>query len=221
MVGPELLPRLRAAGPRLPLGRMAFGALTVLLFLNVSAHGRECTDLSVDLRKLAHDVPYPDGTFPALAAPSTIEELQDEVPVTVLADAIRDTARDAGQDEVGVLLTDDMALLATQPFHGYLQWWGLYSNPLGDYPARRDALEELAAAPGDEFADRLRADPDAPTVFALQVDGDEATFGSEDWDPGGDRGGPWSVSFPTEQFDDANFATVRIGDRLVAALREG
>ncbi len=220
-VGPALLARVRDVGPRVPLGRLAFGALTVLLFLNVSAHGREWMSLDADLRKLAHDVPYPDGTFPALVSPQTVEDLEDEVPVTDLATAIRDTAREAGQEEVGVVLTDNMALLATQPFHGYLQWWGLYSNPLGDYPGRRDFLEGLAGAPAEELVDRLRADPDAPTVFALQVDDGEATFGSEDWDPGGDDGGPWSVTFPTEVFDDEDFVTVRVDDWLVASLREG
>jgi galactan 5-O-arabinofuranosyltransferase len=221
VVAPVVLARLRDIRPGLPLRRIAAAVLSVLLFINLGAHAREWVNMSVDLRKLAHDVPYPDGTFPTLSSPSTREQLADQVPVTELADAIRSTARSAGQDETGVVLTDNIAMLAVEPLHSYLQWWSLYSNPLGEYEKRRDYLEALAKRPAADIVRRLRDDPDAPTVFALRVDDDgTATFGSAGWDPlGGPRGGGWSVELPESLFDGDDFVTTRVGDWLVAALK--
>jgi len=218
-VGPALLARAREAAPGLPLRRLAFAVLTVLLFLNLSAHGREWMNRDVDLGKLAHDVPYPDGSFPTLATEESREELADEVPVDDLADAIRETSGAAGRDETGVVLTDHIKLLATQPFSGYQQWWGLYANPLGEYAERRAFLESLEGLPDDEVVERLRTDGQAPTSFALEVEDDEVTFHSTDWDPGGTRGGAWTVSFPVELFEGPAFESTRVGDWLVAALR--
>ena len=101
------------------------------------------------------------------------------------------------------------------------QWWGVYANPLGEYPERRAFLESLEGLPGDQVAERLRADGQAPTSFALEVDDGEVTFRSTDWDPGGTRGGAWRVTFPVEVFEGADFETTRVGDWLVAALRTG
>jgi galactan 5-O-arabinofuranosyltransferase len=219
--GPLLLARFRSAAPGLPVRRLAFGVLTVLLFLNVSGHAREWMNMDGDLRKLAQDVSYPDGTFPALAAPSTREALGAEVPVTVLADTIRETAREAGQDQTGVLLTDNMALMATEPFYGYQQWWGLYAHPLGEYGDRRAFLEDLAEQPAEDIVDRLRSNPDAPTVFALQrtADGD-LRYGSSQWSPGDAGHGNWSVDLPEELFESDAFVTTTEGDWVVAALRD-
>ena len=152
-VAPDLRARALAARPGLPLRRLAFAVLTVLLFLNFSAHAREWMNRDVDLSRLAFNHPYPDGTLPALASTEGREEAEDEepgeVPVTELAEAIRASARAAGQEETGVVLTDRIPLLATQPFTGYQQWWGLYANPLGEYAERRAFLESLEGLPAD------------------------------------------------------------------------
>ncbi|MDT0275130.1 arabinofuranosyltransferase [Blastococcus goldschmidtiae] len=224
-VGPDLRTRAVGAWPRVPLRRLAFAALTVLLFLNLSAHAREWMNREVDLSRLAHNHPYPDGSLPALASTEGREvaddEEGDEVPVARLADAIRDSARAAGQEETGVVLTDRISLLATQPFDAYQQWWGLYANPLGEYAERRSFLESLEGLPADDVVERLRADEQAPSVFALEVEDGEVTFDSTDRDAGGDRGSAWSVSFPVELFQGPEFETTRVGDWLVAALRKG
>ncbi len=225
VVGPDLAARAAGAWPRVPLRRLAFAALTVLLFLNLSAHAREWMNRDVDLSRLAHNHPYPDGSLPALASTEGREVAEDEeggeVPVSELSEAIRDSARAAGQAETGVVLTDRISLLATQPFYAYQQWWGLYANPLGEYAERRAFLESLEGLPADAVVERLRADDRAPTVFALEVDDGEVTFDSTDRDAGGDRGSAWSVSFPVELFEGPDFETTRAGDWLVAALREG
>jgi galactan 5-O-arabinofuranosyltransferase len=224
-IAPDLRARVGTALPRLPLRRVAFAALTVLLFLNLSAHAREWMNRDVDLSRLAHNHPYPDGRLPALASTEGREEAEDEeggdVPVAELAEAIRGTARAAGQEETGVVLTDRISLLATQPFHAYQQWWGLYANPLGEYAERRAFLESLEGLPADQLTERLRADDRAPTVLALEVEDGEVTFDSTDRDAGGDRGSAWSVSFPVELFDGPEFESTRVGDWLVAALRKG
>lgn len=225
VVAPDLRARVLAARPGLPLRRLAFAVLTVLLFLNLSAHAREWMNRDVDLSRLAFNHPYPDGTLPALASTEGREEAEDEepgeVPVTELADAIRSSARAAGQEETGVVLTDRIPLLATQPFTGYQQWWGLYANPLGEYPERRAFLESLEGLPTDAFVERLRAEEQGPTVFALEVEDGEVTFDSTDRDAGGDRGDAWSVSFPVELLEGPEFESTRVGDWLVAALRKG
>jgi galactan 5-O-arabinofuranosyltransferase len=224
-VGPDLRARVLAARPGLPMRRLAFALLTVLLFLNLSAHAREWMNRDVDLSRLAFNHPYPDGTLPALASTEGREEAEDEepgeVPVTELADAIRSSARAAGQAGTGVVLTDRIPLLATQPFSGYQQWWGLYANPLGEYAERRAFLESLEGLPADQLVERLRADEQAPTVFALEVEDGEVTFDSTDRDAGGDRGDAWSVSFPVELLEGPEFESTRVGDWLVAALRTG
>jgi galactan 5-O-arabinofuranosyltransferase len=220
-VAPHLLARLRSSAPGLPLRRLGLAVLTVLLFLNVSAHGREWMNMDGDLRKLAQDVSYPDGTFPALVSESTREALSDDVPVTVLAGTIRATAREAGQEETGVVLTDNIALMVTEPFYGYQQWWGLYAHPLGKYSERRDFLEDLEDRPVDEIVDRLRSNPDAPTVLALQRNDDgDLSYGSFEWNPGDPRHGAWSVSLPEELVESEEFVTTTEGDWVVAALRE-
>lgn len=225
VVGPDLRTRALAAWPRVPLRRLAFAALTVLLFLSLSAHAREWMNRDVDLSRLAHNHPYPDGSLPALASTEGREEAEDEeggdVPVAELAGAIRDAARAAGQEETGVVLTDRISLLATQPFYAYQQWWGLYANPLGEYAERRAFLESLEGLPADDVVARLRADEQAPSVVALEVEDGEVTFDSTDRDAGGDRGSAWSVSFPVELFEGPEFETTRVGDWLVAALRKG
>lgn len=224
-VAPDLRARVVAARPGLPLRRLAFALLTVLLFLNLSAHAREWMNRDVDLSRLAFNHPYPDGTLPALASTEGREEAEDEepgeVPVTELADAIRASALAAGQERTGAVLTDRIPLLATQPFHGYQQWWGLYANPLGEYAERRAFLESLEDLPADRFVERLRADPQAPTVFALEVEDGEVTFDSTDRDAGGERGSAWSVSFPADLLEGPEFKSTRVGDWLVAALRKG
>ncbi|SDF42640.1 galactan 5-O-arabinofuranosyltransferase [Blastococcus aurantiacus] len=223
-VAPDLRTRVLAGRPGLPLRRLAFAVLTVLLFLNFSAHAREWMNRDVDLSRLAHNHPYPDGTLPALASTEGREEAADEepgeAPVTEVSEAIRSTARAAGQEETGVVLTDRIPLLATQPFHAYQQWWGLYANPLGEYAERRTFLESLEGLPADRFVERLRAEEQGPRVFALEVEDGEVTFDSTDRDAGGDRGDAWSVSFPVELLEGPGFESTRVGDWLVAALRK-
>ena len=220
-VGPSLWARLRPSLPALPLRRLGLAVLTVLLFLNVSAHGREWMDMDANLRKLAQDVPYPDGTFPALALDATREALRNDVPVTELAETIRATSREAGQEETGVLLTDNIALMATEPFYGYQQWWGLYAHPLGEYGERRDFLDDLQERPVDEIVERLRSNPDGPRVIALQRNDDgDLQFDSQEWNPGTPRHGMWAATLPEDLVESDAFVTTTEGDWVVAALRE-
>jgi galactan 5-O-arabinofuranosyltransferase len=177
-------------------------------------------DMNTDLRKLAQDVPYPDGRFPVLSNPDTRASLGDDPTVDELAAAIRGTARQAGQPTPGPLLTDDMGLLATTPFHAYQQWWSLYASPLGEYTARRGFLEGLQDRTPEEIVRELRANPAAPTVFLLKEDkAGHPTFSSADWDPLAGSSTFWKVTLPPELFEGDEFVTTRVGDWTVAALR--
>jgi galactan 5-O-arabinofuranosyltransferase len=221
-LAPRLVPLTERVAPAPLLRRVGAAGLAVFLFLSLSGHAREWMDMHADLRKLAHDVAYPSGSFPPLASDSSRSGAAGEPTVVELARAADQAARAAGQRETGVVLTDDIQLLATTPLFGYLQWWELYSNPLGEYRERRADVEHLAGLsdrdPG-QLAPALRADPAAPTVFVLRVAGDEVTYSSAGWDPGAPRSTSWSVRFPLSAFSAEDFVTERMGDRLVAALR--
>jgi galactan 5-O-arabinofuranosyltransferase len=198
--------------------------LTVLLFVGLGGHAREWTlrDTEAELRRLAMDTPYPDGSFPRLASPESRAAAADATPTQELEDVIRRTAAEAGQDGTGQVLTDNVPLLATTALHGYQQWWALYANPLGEYTDRRAFLEGLADLPATEVVQRLRAEPDAPTVFALQrVTDDPASveFVSTDWDPSLGGSVSWALRLPAAVFADPAFATTTVGTWVVAALR--
>ncbi|SEO70824.1 arabinofuranosyltransferase [Trujillonella endophytica] len=222
---PRLRPRLAAAGAvlRRPQ-RVAVAVLAVLLVVGLGGHAREWTlrETEAELRRLAQDTPYPDGSFPRTASAETREKYGDFTPTADLDAAIREAAAAAGQGEPGPVLTDNVALLATTPLHGYQQWWGLYANPLGEYPVRRAFLEGLEDLPAADLVQRLREDPDAPAVLALQRDPDEpdtVVFRSMDWDPSQGGSLHWSVRLPVALFDDPAFETATVGTWVVAALR--
>jgi galactan 5-O-arabinofuranosyltransferase len=203
----------------LPADRLTAGALTVLLFVGLSGHAREWVSLESDLRDLALGVPYPDGTRSPLASAAMRRQFSGDPSIDQLAGAAARVARAAGQDRTGVVLTDDMALMAVTPFHGYQQWWELYANPLGQYDERRAFLERLERTPVADVARMLRADPAAPTVFVLNQDGDTCTYVSTAWDPDDATSSPWTVRIPVAVFDSPDFVSTHIGGRTVAALR--
>lgn len=208
-------------GPRLTSGSVLMALLTVAVFIGVNGHAREWVNGDADLVKLAHDVAQPDGEISPLSSPETRAAIAGRPSLDQLAEAAEGVAARAGQPETGVVLTDDEALLATSPFFGYIQWWELYSSPLGEYPERRAFLEQLASEPADQLASALRAEPDAPTVFVLEVDGTDVTFGSAAWDGSSGSSSPWTVRLPVSAFSTDDFVTTRVDGRLIAALREG
>lgn len=225
-----LLPRLRTAALPTTVGilrrprRLFTAALTVLLFLGLGGHAREWTsrDTVAELRRLAMDTPYPDGSFPRLASAEGREAAAERPVIDDLEAAIRETSADAGQEEPGPVLTDFAPLLTVTPLHGYQQWWALYANPVAEYPRRRAFLEELAGLPPEQIVARLRAEPTAPTVFALARvpdDPSSVAFESLDWDPS--RGGSlrWSVRLPVAVLEGPDFVSTTVGTYVVAALR--
>ena len=143
-------------------------------------------------------------------------------PVQDLEAAIRETSEAAGQEQPGEVLTDNLDLLATTPLHPYQQWWALYANPLGEYDRRREFLEGLEGLSPDEFVSRLRTEPGAPTVFALQTvadDPDSVEYASTDWDVAAGGSTRWTVRLPRELLEGPDFVSATVGDHLVAALR--
>jgi galactan 5-O-arabinofuranosyltransferase len=221
-----LAPRLEARLPALagpaPLRRLAAAGLGVLFLISLGGHTHEWLIREADLRRLAHEVPYPDGTFPVLADDEAREDAAGRPSAEELETAIRETAEAAGQEPDGVVLTDDILLQATSPLHSYQQWWELYANPLGEYPERRAFLEGLAGLPADELVQRLRQNPEGPTVFVLQPDPDDGSrlrFTSADWAPTSGTSDRWEVQLPREVLQGEQFASTELGPVVVAALR--
>jgi galactan 5-O-arabinofuranosyltransferase len=208
-------------GPLVTSGSVFMALMTVALFIGVNGHAREWVNGDADLVKLAHDVAQPDGRISPLSSPETRAAIAGRPSLDQLAETAQRVAARAGQSGTGVVLTDDEALLATSPFFGYIQWWELYSSPLGEYPERRAFLEQLATEPADQLASALRAEPDAPTVFVLEVDGTDVTFGSAAWDGASGSSSPWTVRLPVSAFSADDFVTTQVDGRLIAALREG
>jgi galactan 5-O-arabinofuranosyltransferase len=219
VLGPHLRHRLDW-GPLRPQ-RVAAAGLTVVLFIALNGHAREWMNEDVDLLRLAVDTPYPDGTFSARAGADVRAQSEGLPSDDDLATAIRATARAAGQERTGVLLCDSIALLTTEPFDAYQQWWALYANPLGEYGQRRAFLERLASLPPGEFVPLLRSDADAPTVFALQGDADSLVFTSVDWNPSAGGSSKWTVRLPRSVFEGPDFVLTDVGPWTVAALRAG
>ena len=203
----------------LPVRRLTAGALTVALFFGLSGQAQEWVSLESDLRALALGVPYPDGTRSPLASAEMRRQFTGDPSIDQLAAAAVQVAREAGQERTGVVLTDDMGLQAVTPLHSYQQWWELYANPLGQYDERRAFLERLQRLPVADVPSALRADPAAPTVFVLRLDGDAYSYASSAWDPDAAESHAWTVRLPAELFDSPEFVSTQVGDRTVAALR--
>ena len=226
-----LYPRLRAEwaqrrGAAWPLAprRVVAAVLTVLFFLGLAGHAREWTLRETDLRRIALDTAYPDGTYPETTPQVVIDAEAGFAPVDDLVAAIRETSEAAGQEEPGQVLADNLGLLATTALHPYQQWWALYANPLGEYGERRAFLEGLAGLSSEEFADRLRSEPGAPTVFALRTaadDPDSVQYGSTDYDVDGGGSIEWSLRLPKEVLQGPDFVSTTVGDFVVASLRTG
>ncbi|WP_138760861.1 arabinofuranosyltransferase [Modestobacter altitudinis] len=215
----EFLPRAARWTRGRDWRRPAAAALAVGLFVGTSAHAQEWLSLDSDLRDLARGVAYPDGSHPVVASRAMRMQYTGDPSADELHAAAVRTARAAGQRETGPVLTDDIPLMATSPLHGYLQWWELYSNPVGDYPARQAFLEDLEGRSPAEVVAALRADPTAPTVFVLALDGDAYRFSSSSWDPDTATSTAWTVRLPADLFASSDFVSTQVGDRTVAALR--
>ncbi|MGY1772975.1 arabinofuranosyltransferase [Blastococcus sp. SYSU D00813] len=219
-----LYPRLRArpAPAWLRPRRLLAAVLTVLLFVGLTGHAREWTLRETDLRRIALDTAYPDGTYPETTPQVVIDDEAGFAPVDDLLAAIEQTSQAAGQDEPGQVLTDNLGLVATTPVHVYQQWWALYANPLGDYPRRREFLEGLRGLSSAEFAARLRAEPGAPTVFVLRTTADDAAsveYRSTDYDVSAGGSSPWPLRLPKEVLQGPDFVSTTVGDYVVASLR--
>jgi galactan 5-O-arabinofuranosyltransferase len=217
-----LLPRLRdRRAPRSGWARPVAAALAVVLFLGLSAHAQEWLSMDSDLRKLALGVPYPDGRHSVLASRDMREQFPGRPSVDQLDAAVRQVAREAGQQEPGQVLCDDMSFFAASALHPYLQWWALYSNPLGGYDGRRAFLETLDGRSPDAVVAALRAAQGAPTVFVLRAGPDGYAFSSTAWSPDRATSTRWTVDLPPDLFDSPEFVRRQVGDRTVAALRPG
>ncbi len=215
-----LVPRLRERpASRGGWRRPAAAALTVTLFLALSAHAQEWLSMGSDLRELAQGVPYPDGDRSALGTPQQRDQFPGRPSVDELTAAVQEVSRDAGQAELGEVLSDDMAFFAASPLHPYQQWWELYANPLGDYDGRRAFLESLDGRSADAVRAELREEPRAPTVFVLRSGPDGYRFTSTAWNPRTATARAWSVDLPADLFDSPEFVVRQVDDRTVAALR--
>lgn len=215
-----LVPRLRER-PALHGGwrRPVAAALTVVLFLGLSAHAQEWLSMGSDLRKLAQGIAYPDGDRSALATRQQREQFPGRPSVDQLTAVAREVSRDAGQAKPGEVLSDDVAFFAASPLHPYQQWWELYANPLGDYDGRRAFLESLDGRSADAVRAALREELRAPTVFVLRSGLDGYRFTSTAWNPRTATSRAWSVDLPADLFDSPEFVVRQVGDRTVAALR--
>lgn len=218
---PRIALLLARALPGLRWRPVAAAVLAVALFVGLGGHAREWMDRDGDLRGRAHDLPAPDGRLSPLASPQARKDAAREPTSDEIAAAVARVAREAGQPQPGVVLTDDRDLLATTPLFAYLTWWELNSNPLAAYPRRQAFVERLAGARPEDVVPMLRAEAGGPTVFVLQVRGDDATYHSFGWDPEVPRSTEWSVVLPARTFESSDFVSTRVGDRLVAALRTG
>lgn len=220
-VGPALAGRLRAAHPLLATRRLAAAGLALAALLSLTAQASDWMSMTNNLRKLAHDVPLPDGTLPPLASPSTRTTLGGQASADSLAQAVREVAATAGRPATDPVLTDDELLLATSDLFGYQQWWSLYANPLGEYADREAFLRGLNGRSAQDVVQALRRQPGAPTLFVLRHGAAGPTFSSSAWDPGAATSTSWTVTLPSGLFDGPDFVTRRVGDWTVAALRRG
>lgn len=215
----------RAPAPgRLRPRRVLAAVLTVALFLGLAGHAREWTLRETDLRRIALDTAYPDGSYPE-STPQVVKDNEaGSAAVDDLVAAIRETSAAAGQEEPGEVLTDKLALAATVPLHLYQQWWALYANPLGEYPARRAFLEGLTGLDSAEFAARLRGEPGAPTVFVLRTaddDPDSVEYTSTDYDVAAGGSIDWTLRLPVDALRGPDFVSTTVGEYVVASLRTG
>lgn len=216
---PTVVALLRRRLPSVQASRLLAAGISVLLFIGLVGHAGEWMEDDGPLRQRAHDIASPDGRLSPLATVEARELAAGDPPVADLAAAVEDVTRRAGRPDTGTVLTDSKPLLATTPLFAYLQWWEVYSNPLGEYPRRQAVVQDLAGQQPDEMAAWLRAQPDGPTVFVLRVDGDEVTYRSAAWDPAVPVSKPWSVRLPLSVFDSGEFVSTRVDGWLVAALR--
>lgn len=205
--------------PGFPVRRFAAAVLGVASVVTLTAHADEWFT-QPQLRKVAMDSAYPDGTVSPLASPDARSALVGQPSVDDLAAALRSVIREAGRPASTPVLTDDIPLLSLTDSFGYLQWWQLYAHPLGRYPERRAYLDRLASLPAADTVARLRADADAPTVFVLQSQGDRPTYTSMAWDPRTGASPTWTVRLAAGLLDDPAFATRHVGSWTVAALRK-
>ena len=210
---------LRRALPGIPSRRLAAAVLALGLFIGLSGHSREWMDRDAVFRGLPHDWSAPDGRLSPLAADEARQDATKQPTLEEMAATVRRVSREAGQPEVGVVLTDHRDLMVTTPFFSYLQWWQLYSNPLADYPRRQAFVEDLADADPEDVVPMLRAEADGPTVFVLRLHGDEVRYRSARYEPDVPRSTGWSVELPASKFESPAFVTTRVGHWLVAALR--
>jgi galactan 5-O-arabinofuranosyltransferase len=217
--GPRIALLLQRALPGVGWRRLAAAGLAVALFVGLSGHAREWMDRDGVFRGRAHDRPAPDGRLSPLATAETRINAAKQPTLEETAAAVTRVSREAGQPEVGVVLTNHRDLLVTTPLFSYLQWWELYSNPLADYPRRQAFVETLAEADPDDVVPMLRAEAGGPTVFVLRIQGDDVTYHSRGYEPEVPRSTRWSVELPAETFESSDFVTTRVGDWLVAALR--
>lgn len=165
------------------------------------------------LTEAAHATALPDGSLPPYH-PDDVELPQP--PAAELRAAVDEVW--AGQRRP-VVLSDRADLLALYPLPGYLQWNAHYAHPASGFERRAAYLRRLADAETPAaFAAGARDAPYEPVdVFVLSAEGDDAVLRyAADAFPHGVRTA--EIRFPRALFDGDGFATVEVGDYLVAAV---
>ncbi|WP_345714250.1 arabinofuranosyltransferase, partial [Kineococcus glutinatus] len=126
------------------------------------------------------------------------------------------------QAEDLVVLSSLYELATFAPYHGFQQMTAHYANPLADFDARREQVEDWArASDGADLVRRLDTSPfRAPDVFVLHRAGDRLEIGmTTDIFPAEPNVGWETVSFDRALFDEALFDLRDVGPFTVVARR--
>src|SRR5699024_5230163 len=131
----------------------------------------------------------------------------DEVDEAIMGQV--DTARDDT-----VVLTTDFSFLSYYPYLGFQAITSHYANPLSDFAARTDTIEQWAEADSaDEFLRELDSTPwRPPQAFVMRDSADGYTLRlSADVYPNDPNVKVFTVTFPRELFDSPEFTKTEIG----------
>jgi galactan 5-O-arabinofuranosyltransferase len=117
------------------------------------------------------------------------------------------------------LLTDDHALLVTEPYHGFLPLRARYAHPEADIPGRLHVLWSAAACPDPACATRALTDSRFGPIDAMILTPVLGGYRLDTQVDGFPDPAPVSIVFPRERFDPADWARRQIGEHEVFARR--
>ena len=176
--------------------------------------------------QVAHQTPYPDGSFPEGHDPEQRSQVWGtrlgEPPAGEVLRAWRElSGRGPEDDSETVLVTTRTDLLATTPVHPFTVWKSVYSHPNGRYAERVALLQELAECAGpDCAADLLRHNPydRIDGLIASRVGGAlHVPLAVDDFPDG------WRlirVALPLELFSGPSFRRTDVGSVTLVAVDE-